>query len=321
MRLPTFFLLLALHAEAAPTGGVTGTIPLPARPRGRIAVEKYTGTISGKVSPPPPPRAGVWIEGTGTAAPAAPPKIALTQQGYQFAQSLLVVPLRTTVEFPNDDPDFHNVFSLSRTKRFDAGRYKKSERPAPTATFDKAGLVRLQCEIHDHMKAVILVVDSRYFTTTDADGKFTSAKAWTNWSGKPLGDITLRVAVSGQIASEPLLSSEEMGLGGAYLGRAFEFYERSGDQGIMGSLELGYEFSKPVSWIKRLQPFAFVDGGYVGNLQGGYGGGTLISAGGGLRADIGPVGVQVETALPVYLSGDGSGNSSPKVNVQVGLEF
>jgi hemolysin activation/secretion protein len=155
----------------------------------------------------------------------------------------------------------------------------------------------------------------------DADGKFTSAKAWTSWSGKPLGDVTLRVAVSGQIASEPLLSSEEMGLGGAYLGRAFEFYERSGDQGIMGSLELGYEFSKPVNWIKRLQPFAFVDGGYVGNLQGGYGGGTLISAGGGLRADIGPVGVQFETALPVYLSGNGPDDSSPKVNVQVGIEF
>jgi plastocyanin len=184
MRLLTLFLLLALHAQAAPTGAVAGQIPLPARPRGRIAVEKYTGTISGKVSPPPPPRAGVWLEGPGTGAPAAPPRVALTQQGYQFAQSLLVVPLRTTVEFPNDDPDFHNVFSLSRTKRFDAGRYKKSERPAPTATFDKPGLVRLQCEIHDHMKAVILVVNSRYFTTTDAAGKFTL-------TGLPPGNYTL----------------------------------------------------------------------------------------------------------------------------------
>ncbi len=187
MRLLTTFLLILLHAlpsEAAPTGSVTGQIPLPARPRGRIAVEKYTGTISGKVSPPPSPRAGVWIEGAGAGAPAAPQRIALTQKGYQFAQSLLVVPLRTTVEFPNDDPDFHNVFSLSRTKRFDAGRYKKSERPAPTATFDKPGLVRLQCEIHDHMKAVILVVDSRYFTTTDAAGKFTL-------SGLPPGNYTL----------------------------------------------------------------------------------------------------------------------------------
>lgn len=184
MRFPTLLLLLAWHADAAPTGAVTGQIPLPARPRGRIAVEKYTGTISGKVANPPPPRAGVWLEGPGTAAPAAPPRVALTQHGYQFAQSLLVVPLHTTVEFPNDDPDFHNVFSLSRTKRFDAGRYKKSERPAPTATFDKAGLVRLQCEIHDHMKAVILVVNSRYYTTTDASGKFTL-------SGVPAGTYTL----------------------------------------------------------------------------------------------------------------------------------
>lgn len=184
MRIPILVLVLALDAAAAPTGSVTGSVPLPARPRGRIAVEKYTGTISGKVSPPPPPRAGVWIEGKGAAAPAAPPKIALHQRGYQFAQSLLVVPLRTTVEFPNDDPDFHNVFSLSRTKRFDAGRYKKSERPAPTATFDKTGLVRLQCEIHDHMKALVLVVDSRYFTTTDAAGKFTLG-------GLPPGTYTL----------------------------------------------------------------------------------------------------------------------------------
>ncbi len=56
--------------------------------------------------------------------------------------------------------------------------------PAPAATFDKAGLVRLQCEIHDHMKAVILVVDSRYFTTTDAAGKFTL-------SGLPPGTYTV----------------------------------------------------------------------------------------------------------------------------------
>lgn len=181
-------ILLALSAiplaAAPPTGAVTGKIPLPARPRGRIAVEKYTGTISGKVDPPPPPRAGVWLEGPGTAAGSSPPRIALTQKGYQFAQSLIVVPLHTTVEFPNDDSDFHNVFSLSRAKRFDAGRYKKSERPAPTATFDKPGLVRLQCEIHDHMKAVVLVVDSRWCAVTDAAGKFTL-------SGLPPGNYTL----------------------------------------------------------------------------------------------------------------------------------
>lgn len=136
----------------------------------------------------------------------------------------------------------------------------------------------------------------------DADGRFTSARAWASWSGKPVGDVTLRMAVSGQLASEPLLSSEETGLGGAYVGRAFEFYERSGDQGILALAELGYEFSKPVSWIKRLQPYDFVDGGHVSNLRGDFGGGTLISAGGGVRADVGKFGLQLEAAYPIHTS-------------------
>jgi hemolysin activation/secretion protein len=155
----------------------------------------------------------------------------------------------------------------------------------------------------------------------DAEGQFTSARAWANWSGKPIGDVTLRMAVSGQVATEPLLSSEEMGLGGAYSGRAFEFYERSGDQGILALAELGYEFSKPVSWIKRLQPYAFVDGGYVDNLRDGFGGGTLISAGGGVRADIGPIGLQVETAIPINGNGLNNISNNPKVNLQLGLDF
>ncbi len=174
---PAVFLALLVSSaalSAAPQGGaVTGTIPLPPRPAGRIAVEKYTGTISGKVAAPPPPCAGVWIEGPGVAAPAAPQRVVLTQQGYQFSRSLLVVPRGTAVEFPNNDNDYHNIFSLSRAKKFDAGRYKKNEAPAPVVTFDKAGFVRVQCEIHEHMKAAVLVVDSPWSTTTDAAGKFT----------------------------------------------------------------------------------------------------------------------------------------------------
>lgn len=190
MRLPcplvvTLFGLAVLAGEAsAQTGAVTGTVPLPSRPSGRIPVEKYTGKISGKVSPPPAPRAGVWLEGPGSVPGGSPGPIKLTQQGYQFAQSMLVVPRGTTVEFPNDDPDYHNIFSLSRTQRFDLGRYKKSERPAPTVTFKKAGLVRLNCEIHDHMKAYVLVVDSRWYAASDPKGRF-------KLSGIPAGNYTL----------------------------------------------------------------------------------------------------------------------------------
>jgi Carboxypeptidase regulatory-like domain len=96
-----------------------------------------------------------------------------------------VVPRCTTVEFPNNDNDYHNIYSLSRAKRFDVGRYKKSEAPPPVVTFDVAGFVRLKCEIHDHMKAAVLVVNSPWFTVTDPAGEFTL-------SGLPPGNYTLR---------------------------------------------------------------------------------------------------------------------------------
>lgn len=155
----------------------------------------------------------------------------------------------------------------------------------------------------------------------DGDGQFTSTRAWASWSGKPVGDVTLRMAVSGQLASESLLSTEEKGLGGTYVGRAFEFYDRSGDQGVLALAEIGYEFSKPFSWIKRLQPYAFFDGGYVANLRGGFGGGTLISAGGGFRADVGKFGLQLETAVAIHTSNSSTTSTEPEINFQLGFDF
>lgn len=155
----------------------------------------------------------------------------------------------------------------------------------------------------------------------DADGIYTSGRAWANWSGKLAGDVTLRLAISGQLASEPLLASEEMGVGGAFSGRAFDFYERSGDQGVIGLAELGYEFSRPFRWLERFQPYAFVDGGYVDNLGLGLGGGTLVSAGGGVRAAFGRIGVQLEAATPIVQTGQLTENGESKVNLQVGIDF
>lgn len=187
-RLFAWWILASAALPAAETGTLTGTVPLPARRTGRIAIEKYTGTISGKVGPAPPVAAAVWLEGPGLTAPANPPRVSFSQKGYQFTRSLLVVPRGTVVEFPNEDPDYHNIFSLSRTLRFDLGRYKKNETPPPSATFDKPGLVRLQCEIHEHMKALVRVVDSPHFTTSDSAGKFTLA-------GVPAGTYTLHAQV------------------------------------------------------------------------------------------------------------------------------
>ena len=171
---------------AAPqTGAVTGTVPQKARPQGRIAVEKYTGTISGKVAKPAPPRAGVWIEGPGVRANQSSTPLVMAQEGYQFAQSLMVVPRGATVAFPNNDNDYHDIYSLSRGNKFNVNRYKKGENPVPVAVFKNPGFVLLNCEIHEHMKAAILVVDSPWYGVTDTNGKFTL-------KGIPAGTYTLR---------------------------------------------------------------------------------------------------------------------------------
>jgi plastocyanin len=176
------FRMIAIADPA--TGSISGRISLPARPESRIPVEKYVGSISGKVAPPPRLIAGVWIEGPGLTAPASSTPVKLSQLGYQFASSLMIVPRGTTVIFPNEDADYHNVFSLSRSARFDLGRYKKEDSEVPRYTFNTCGLVRIKCEIHEHMKANVLVVDSPHFTTTD--GNF-------SLNHLPAGTWTLRV--------------------------------------------------------------------------------------------------------------------------------
>ena len=75
------------------------------------------------------------------------------------------------VRFPNRDDEYHSVFSYSRAKRFDLGRYAKDDVPAEL-TFDQSGVVRLYCEIHDHMRGTILVLDTPYFEKTDGDGRY-----------------------------------------------------------------------------------------------------------------------------------------------------
>ena len=164
---------LGVSLLSAQAGTVVGVVPIPKGVKSkRVPVEKYTGKISQKVAAPPVRVAGVWLTGASVKAPTSPAPVTLDQTNYQFGKSLLIVPRNTKVFFPNNDPDFHNIYSLSRAKRFDIGRYKKSERPVPSVTFDRAGLVKLRCEIHEHMEASVLVVDSTHTVATDGAGKF-----------------------------------------------------------------------------------------------------------------------------------------------------
>jgi plastocyanin len=94
----------------------------------------------------------------------------LDQRNETFVPYVLAIPVGTTVDFPNSDRTFHNVFSFSKARRFDLGRYGRGV--SKFVKFDKPGVVRVFCEIHSHMSAFILVFAHRFFATTDAEGRY-----------------------------------------------------------------------------------------------------------------------------------------------------
>jgi plastocyanin len=117
-----------------------------------------------------PEKAVVYIE--SVSGKYTPPQIhpALDQRDMVFRPLVLPVVVGTTVDFPNSDPLFHNVFSLSAPKEFDLGKYPKGQHRS--VTFDKEGVVSVYCEIHSYMFATILVLQNPYFSQPDQGGDF-----------------------------------------------------------------------------------------------------------------------------------------------------
>jgi plastocyanin len=104
------------------------------------------------------------------AIPAAAGMPAMRQHDERFTPHVLTVTTGTTISFPNDDPIYHNVFSLSRARTFDLGRYPKGE--SKSLRFDGTGVVQVFCHIHADMNGYILVLPNRYFVTPDSSGRF-----------------------------------------------------------------------------------------------------------------------------------------------------
>jgi plastocyanin len=149
---------------------IEGRIVLPAPEVPAISPPRYVGK-EGEIAPPDPPVAVVYLEGQfpATATNTPPGTNEVWQRSMQFRPAVLPVRVGTTVAFPNGDDFYHNVFSYSKPKRFDLGRYRKEDQPA-LQVFDKPGVVKLYCEIHQHMRGVILVLDTPFFTRTDTNG-------------------------------------------------------------------------------------------------------------------------------------------------------
>jgi len=94
----------------------------------------------------------------------------MDQRDETFVPHVLAITVGTTVDFPNSDKTFHNVFSYSRAQRFDLGRYAVGR--SKSVRFDRPGVVRVFCDIHSHMNAFILVFSHRFFDLTEPDGRF-----------------------------------------------------------------------------------------------------------------------------------------------------
>jgi plastocyanin len=112
----------------------------------------------------------VWLD-----APTAPRprerRFVMRQQNMEFVPRVMAAPVGATVELPNNDRVFHNVFSYSNGKPFDLGLYPTGA--SKRITLDRAAVNRLYCNIHPHMAAYIVAVDTPYYATTDRSGSFT----------------------------------------------------------------------------------------------------------------------------------------------------
>lgn len=115
----------------------------------------------------------VWLEAPSAPRPPQRDKVVLDQRNLTFYPHVLAVRVGTTVDFPNNDRVFHNVFSFRDGKKFDLGLYPVGA--VKHVKFDHAGLSRIYCNIHPNMAAYVMAVDSPYFGVSDKDGKFTLA--------------------------------------------------------------------------------------------------------------------------------------------------
>ena len=150
---------------------VEGRVELPKAHAAPVMNKRYEIVTKGGVVAPNPPVAVVYLEGSFP-KPTNAAVAQIIQKDLMFVPALLPVQVGTKVEFPNLDDTYHNIFSYSPSKRFDLGRYRSDEKPVPSEVFDTPGLVTLRCDIHEHMRGLILVLETPHFTTTGTDGNF-----------------------------------------------------------------------------------------------------------------------------------------------------
>jgi plastocyanin len=180
------------------------------------ALPLAAATVSGKVSfitkrgqNPVANETLVWLEPAGRAMRKPPQTFQMMTRGKTLVPHVLAIPVGSTVEFPNDDPISHNLFSLSTGNTFDLGLYRRGA--GKSHKFDTPGIVNVYCNVHPNMSAVIHVRSTPYYTFADAAGNYALTDippgkyhlvAWNEQGGQTTSDVEVSAsgAVSGALA-------------------------------------------------------------------------------------------------------------------------
>jgi plastocyanin len=143
-----------------------------------------------------------------------PTRATMVMKGKSFMPHVVAIPIGGTVVFPNEDPIFHNVFSLSGDNRFDLDLYKRPK--SGSWTFEHPGIARVYCNIHPQMSAVVVVVDSPFFAKAGTDGAFTiegipagsyTLSAWHERGGETSAPV--KVSAEGQTHADLVLDASQ----------------------------------------------------------------------------------------------------------------
>ncbi|MEX2044818.1 MAG: carboxypeptidase regulatory-like domain-containing protein [Opitutus sp.] len=207
MSLFCSFALAAVLFSPAPAAGavIEGRVELPKARAAAVVNQRYEVVAKGGVLSVSPPLAVVYLEGIFPRSDAPPRTVQMTQKDLVFLPALLPVQAGTRVEFPNLDDTYHNIFSYSTPKRFDLGRYRADEKPIPSQVFDVPGLVTLRCDIHEHMRALILVLETPHFVVTDEHGGY-------RLTGVPAGRHVLKAWIDSRTVREQTVEVPDGGV-------------------------------------------------------------------------------------------------------------
>jgi plastocyanin len=206
-------------ARAAATGSLSGRVHVVSHPARRLATAGvYPGRIVGIQTERDTSELDnviVFVDSSMRVDSAAQ-HVSIRQTNEEFVPHVVAVTAGSTVEFPNDDLIFHNVFSLSRAATFDLGRYPRNASKA--RTFSKPGLIKVFCHLHSHMSAIVRVFSHPYFAFPDRTGRFTLSDvpagrlditAWHERAGEVTQKVTIEDGGTAELSfSLPLTDPE-----------------------------------------------------------------------------------------------------------------